>query len=43
VAGDNGSHEFSVTAYTAETITKFTATDGAKTGESGQVVVNAAP
>jgi len=40
VGGDNGVHAFPVTCYTAETITKFTATGGGKTGDSGQVVVN---
>ena len=40
VQTDNGVHAFPVTCYTAETITKFTATGGGKTGDSGQVVVN---
>ena len=40
--GDSGVHNYPVTAYTAETITKFTATAvvGGKTGDSGAVVVN---
>jgi hypothetical protein len=40
VVGDNGVHAFSVTAYTAETITKFTASSGGKSGDSGAVVLN---
>ena len=43
VAADNGQHAFPVTAYTAETITKFAASGGGKTGESGAVVVSPGP
>lgn len=38
--GDNGVHAFAVTTYTAETITKFTASSGGKSGDSGAVVIN---
>lgn len=37
---ENGVHTFPVTAYTAETITKFTATAGGKSGDSSPVQVD---
>jgi hypothetical protein len=37
---DSGAWQFSVADYNAETITKFTASGGGKTGDSGAVVVS---